>query len=196
VILDRTNRTVTIDLTFEGYENAGRVPMNANTTEFINTLSASLKKAKSRANGCKIFIGRTERRFMSFGKLDFRHVRMLLASLIFMLGCNGCCVGVVAKVRNDTGKEISLTEINAGQIPILPVTIPAGSSRICSGVMSDASWIVSDGKSKFVFNDVSPIGTMRGRSRTDSRFTSMFPCNRVTQHGIGNQNRQFMLSST
>ncbi len=27
VILDRTNRTVTIDLTFEGYENAERVPV-------------------------------------------------------------------------------------------------------------------------------------------------------------------------
>jgi hypothetical protein len=48
--------------------------------------------------------------------------------------------------------------------------------------MLDASWIVSDGKSQFVFDDVSPIGTMRGKSRTESRFTSMFPCNRVTQH--------------
>ncbi|HEY1717547.1 MAG TPA: hypothetical protein VGH42_04535 [Verrucomicrobiae bacterium] len=119
---------------------------------------------------------------MSLKKMNSYRGGMLLAVLLLALCGNGCCVGTVTKVRNNTGKEISLSVINAGQIPALPVTIPAGSSRICSGVMMDTSWVVSDGKSKFVFNDVSPIGTMRGKSRTESRFTSMFPCNRITQH--------------
>jgi hypothetical protein len=105
------------------------------------------------------------------------------ATFLFLaLFVSGCCVGTVTKVRNKTGREIFLTVINANQNPAPPVTVPAGSSHTCSGVMLDASWIVSDGKSQYVFNDVSPIGTMRGRSRTESRFTSMFPCNRVTQH--------------
>lgn len=43
-------------------------------------------------------------------------------------------------------------------------------------------WIIFDGTSEYIFDDVSPVGAMRGRSRTESRFTSMFPCNRVTQH--------------
>jgi hypothetical protein len=115
-------------------------------------------------------------------KPGFCWIGMSWAALVFVLCCSSCCVGMVTKVRNKTDKEISLTVIDGNQNPAPPVTIPAGSSRLCSGVWLHASWIVSDGKSQFVFNDVSPIGTMLGKSRTESRFTSMFPCNRVTQH--------------
>ena len=125
---------------------------------------------------------------MSLKKLNFRRFGMFLAFLLF---CSGCCVGIVTKVKNNTGKEISITVIQPLGKPSSPVIIPAGTSRICNGVIpgdtgvyvkAEISWIISDGKSQFLFDNVSPIGAMRGASRTESRFTSMFPCNRVTQH--------------
>ena len=108
---------------------------------------------------------------------------MRFALLVALAICgNGCCVGFATKVRNHTGREISITVIHPGQIPSTPVPIPAGASGICDGVIAGESWIVSDGQSRFCYNELSPIGAMRGPSRTESRFTSLFPCNRITQH--------------
>jgi len=44
------------------------------------------------------------------------------------------------------------------------------------------SWTVSDGQSRFVFVDVSPIATMPDAFVSSSRLTGDFPCKRVTQH--------------
>jgi hypothetical protein len=47
---------------------------------------------------------------------------------------------------------------------------------------SPDSWIVTDGQLRFTFADVSPIAAMPDAFISRSRFTSDFPCRRVTQH--------------
>ena len=44
------------------------------------------------------------------------------------------------------------------------------------------SWSITDGQARFTFADVSPIATMPDQFVSRSRFTSDFPCKRVTRH--------------
>jgi hypothetical protein len=44
------------------------------------------------------------------------------------------------------------------------------------------SWIITDGRFRFTFADVSAVATMPGAFVSRSRLTRDFPCLRVTQH--------------
>jgi hypothetical protein len=113
-----------------------------------------------------------------------RHSLLLLP---MMLTLTGCCIGFTTSVRNESGRDIQLTVMRHSQ-QTETVTIRASSTARCRGVMPTVpegtpdSWLVSDGQSRFTFADVSPIATMPKRFVSSSRFTSAFPCKRVTQH--------------
>jgi hypothetical protein len=113
-----------------------------------------------------------------------RYFMPAIALAAFLL--NGCCVGFTAKVRNETGRDLRLTVVrHSGQSDA--VTIRAGTAARVAGVMphldwSPDSWVIADGQSRFTFADVSPIAAMPDAFISSSRFTSMFPCRRVTQH--------------
>jgi hypothetical protein len=99
----------------------------------------------------------------------------------------GCCTSFTTTVRNETGRDLTLTTMrHSGQTET--VAIRAGAKARCGGVMprsldgSADSWMVSDGRSQFVFADVSPISTMPRAFISSSRFTRDFPCRRITQH--------------
>ncbi len=99
---------------------------------------------------------------------------------------SGCCVRMAAKVRNETGRDVRLMVVrHSGQTDV--VAIKAGSSALVAGVMphldwSPDFWVVTDGQARFTFGDVSPIASMPEAFISGSRFTSDFPCRRVTQH--------------
>jgi hypothetical protein len=99
----------------------------------------------------------------------------------------GCCVRVATSICNQTSRDIVLT---VQQPPGAPVTarIPAGCSRVCDGVMpsEDAQrrqqWEVFDGQRHLFFTDLEPIAALPDDFVSSSRFTSDFPCERVTRH--------------
>jgi hypothetical protein len=104
-----------------------------------------------------------------------------------MLLFTGCCASSSTSVRNETGKDLNLTIIRLSQ-QVETVTIRASSTGRCSGIMptlSDepaVSWIISDGQSRFIYADVSPIATMPSRFVSSTRFNRDFPCERFTHH--------------
>jgi len=108
----------------------------------------------------------------------------LMATAVML---TGCCTNIATSVRNESGRDIQLTLIHLSQ-QTETVTIHAGSTGRCKGVIpshpsySPDSWIISDGQSRFIFSDVSPIATLPSPFVSRSRFTRDFPCNRVTRH--------------
>jgi|SRR5208282_3902653 len=99
----------------------------------------------------------------------------------------GCCTSIITSVRNESGRDLTLTVFrHLGQTETL--AIRAGARGRCGSVMprsldgSADSWTVSDGRSQFVYADVSPIATMPGAFISSSRFTGDFPCRRIAQH--------------
>src|SRR5262249_14343238 len=114
-------------------------------------------------------------------------MRNSLLLLIAVLALSGCCTGIATSVRNESGRDIQLTLVSHLQ-GTQTVTIRASATARCSGVMpafrdgTTDSWIIADGQSHFRFADVSPIATMPKQFISSSRFTSDFPCNRITQH--------------
>jgi|ERR1019366_4642400 hypothetical protein len=114
-------------------------------------------------------------------------MRFFTLCFVAMLMLTGCCTSISTSVRNETGRDIKLTAIWQSQ-QVETVTIRASSTGGCSGVMPTLpgqlpeSWIISDGQSRFIFADVSPIATMPSRFVSSSRFTRIFPCKQITQH--------------
>ena len=110
-----------------------------------------------------------------------------LPALAALLMLTGCCTSITTTVRNESGRDIRVTIVRQSQ-QFETVAIRAASIGRCKGVMSSFSghqpdsWIVSDGRSRFTFTDVSPVATMPGAFIGSSRFTMSFPCKRVTQH--------------
>jgi hypothetical protein len=113
-----------------------------------------------------------------------RHLPLILLCALVL---TGCCIHITTAVRNETGKNVTLIiHRYSGQAETL--AIRAGAKARCGGVMPRSldgaadSWTVSDGQSRFVFVDVSPIATMPDAFVSSSRLTGDFPCKRVTQH--------------
>ena len=110
--------------------------------------------------------------------------QMFLLLIFVILMATGCCVTPSTRVRNETDKILKLTTYWQSQ-QIETVTIPARSTGRCVGVMPiqpPTSWVISDGQSRFIFTNVSPIAVMPSEFVSNSRFTSNFPCKRFTQH--------------
>ena len=111
-------------------------------------------------------------------------LRLLLLVTAFCF--SGCCVGFATKVRNESGRAVSIETKRAFDGANEVVMIPAGASRLCSGVAltlgTPDCWIISDGHSHFVFEDVSPIARLKWPAAIRSRFTKIFPCSCVTRH--------------
>jgi hypothetical protein len=112
-------------------------------------------------------------------------VRPLTVACLLLL--SGCCTEICTSVRNETGKDVNLTLLrNAKEVET--VMIRARSAAECGGIMPPLpgtppdSWIVRDEHARFTFEDVSPIASMPGAFVSSSRFTSIFPCKRVTRH--------------
>lgn len=109
-------------------------------------------------------------------------MRILLSLLVAMLMLTGCCVTSLTSVRNETHKDLSLSVVRQSE-QVETVMIRASSTGRCGGLMLNVpdqpavSWIISDGQSRFIYADVSPIATMPGPFVSSSRFTSDFPCN-------------------
>ena len=116
-------------------------------------------------------------------------VRQLVPVTILggILMLTGCCVNFTTAVRNQTGKDVVITVCSA-RGGTEREAIQAGAKAYLRGAMprypdgACDSWMVSDGDSKFIFSDISPIATMPSAFISRSRFTRDFPCKRVTQH--------------
>lgn len=115
---------------------------------------------------------------------------MMRYSLLFLpvvLFLSGCCTSFTTSVRNESGRDIQLTVMRRLQ-QTETVTIRAPSTGRCGGVMPRAldgtadSWVISEGQARFTFADVTPIATMPKQFVSRSRFSSNFPCQRITQH--------------
>jgi hypothetical protein len=125
--------------------------------------------------------------WLSDGKAAGYAGRYLISAIaLAILFLSGCCVRVAASVRNETGRDIRLTIVRySGETNT--VEIKAGSAALVAGIMPNLdwppdSWVVTDGQAVFTFADVSPIAAMPDAFISRSRFTSDFPCRRVTQH--------------
>jgi hypothetical protein len=108
--------------------------------------------------------------------------RLILLAVIICTG--GCCVHLVTSVRNETGRDVLLAW-NHGTNETSSVAIPFGKTRTTCGVVgspADESWIIFDGQTRYVFSDLSAIAKLPDDFVSSSRFTSDFPCLRVTRH--------------
>lgn len=116
-----------------------------------------------------------------------RIMRYSLLLLPAALTIGGCCTSFTTAVRNETGRDVQFTMMGRSH-QTETITIRASSTGRCRGVMpatldgTTDSWVISDGQSRFTFADLSPIATMPKQFVSSSRFTSNFPCKRVTQH--------------
>jgi hypothetical protein len=114
-------------------------------------------------------------------------MRLLMLVLIAPLALTGCCISLKTSVRNETGKNITITFLR-GSNQVENITIPAASTSLCSGVIPTIpgsppeSLIISDGQMQYTFADVSAIAMLPRRFVSSSRFTSDFPCKRFTTH--------------
>ena len=121
-------------------------------------------------------------RWHSFAKTAVSFLA-LAATLIL----DGCCVNISTSVRNETDENLILTHIGQFQ-QFGTVMIRAHSTGRSDGILpaesgkSPDSWVISDGRSKFNYTNVSPIASMPRAFVSRSRFTSDFPCNRITYH--------------
>ena len=114
----------------------------------------------------------------------YAYSTLLIVLAAFFL--TGCCVRLAATVRNQSGRDLRFTVVRHSG-PTEAVAIRAGTKARIAGVLphldgSPDAWIVTDGQSRFTFADVSPIAAMPDAFISCSRFTSDFPCRRVTQH--------------
>jgi hypothetical protein len=114
-------------------------------------------------------------------------VRTLPPFFALLMLLPGCCVSSSTSVRNETGRDIHLIVYHGSQA-LEGVTIRASSTGKCGGItagadgMSADSWVVTAGRERFTFADVSPIATLPGAFTSSSRFTGDFPCKRITRH--------------
>ena len=115
-------------------------------------------------------------------------MKKLLPCLLLILGLTACHggMGFATKVRNQSGRTIAVAGGIDGNSAADATTIRSGGAGICSGVVSkpgqQVTWAISDGQMRYIYNDVSLIGTLHDSSATYSRFTGSFPHNRVTRH--------------
>lgn len=114
-------------------------------------------------------------------------MRRLSLAILSTAMLTGCCTSITTVVRNGTGRDITLT-MSRHSGPTETIAIRTGSKGRVRGVMppgldgSTDSWTVSDGRSAFIFADVSPIAIMPHAFISSSRFTRDLPCKRITQH--------------
>jgi len=120
--------------------------------------------------------------------LPFALTTLQLFLLVAVICSSGCCVNLVTSVRNETGRDVLLTW-NHGSGETGLVAILAGKTRTACGIIgslpgspADTSWIVFDGQTRYEFSDLSAIAKLPDDFVSSSRFTSDFPCLRVTRH--------------
>ncbi|HSY18563.1 MAG TPA: hypothetical protein VK815_09530 [Candidatus Acidoferrales bacterium] len=106
--------------------------------------------------------------------------------LALIVCTSGCCVGLATKVRNETGKDVLVTVVDPTGHRT-STAVPAGMSRQCGSIINlgkdeHFSLVVSNEQSLFTFADASAIGRLPDAFMTRSRFTSDFPCLRITRY--------------
>jgi len=112
-------------------------------------------------------------------------MRILLLIFLPTLMLTGCCINFSTKLRNETSRDVLLTRTwpsqTAEREQTETVLIYAKSNARFYG--DGKSWIISDGKTRYVFSDVSPIATMPSRFTSSTRLTThWFPCLRITRY--------------
>jgi hypothetical protein len=112
---------------------------------------------------------------------DFTRMRLLMPLFLAVLA-NGCCIRSVTSVHNVTGWDVSLTVIREGAHP---ETLALGSD---ASVLIDeftsgrpTAFVFTDGKFSYTFTDISAVQQLPSRYVSSSRFTSDFPCKRITR---------------
>ncbi|MBW8864835.1 MAG: hypothetical protein JF609_07920 [Verrucomicrobia bacterium] len=110
----------------------------------------------------------------------------LFLVLSLIVCTSGCCINLATKIRNETGKDILITMVDPSG-HLVSTAVPAGMTRLCGGIMNLGkkerfSLVVSNWQSQFIYADVSAIGSLPETFTTSSRFTSDFPCLRITRY--------------
>lgn len=110
-----------------------------------------------------------------------KSVVLLFSAALLVAMLNGCCVGIRTSVRNASGSNLTLV----GGFPRVETnTLPISKTVLCGGVLGepDDVWIISDGKSQFIYTNISLVATIPAEFVSHSRLNSDFPCLRITRH--------------
>jgi hypothetical protein len=102
--------------------------------------------------------------------------------LLLALLASGCCIRSVTSVHNVTGRDVNLTVVRErGQDETLMLR-PHASVLIDEFASSRPSaFVITDSGFRYTFADISAVQELPSRYVSSSRFTSDFPCKRITR---------------
>ena len=102
--------------------------------------------------------------------------------LLLAMLASGCCIRSVTSVHNVTGRDVGLTVIREGA-HAETLTLGPGASVLIDEFTSGrpSAFIFADAGFSYTFTDISAVQQLPSRYVSSSRFTSDFPCKRVTR---------------
>jgi len=108
-------------------------------------------------------------------------MRLLLPVLLALL-TGGCCIRSVTSVHNVTGRDISLTVVRDGGHDET-LSLRSDASVLIDEFTSGrpTAFVVADSGFRYTFADISAMQQLPSRYVNSSRFTSDFPCKRITR---------------
>jgi hypothetical protein len=111
-----------------------------------------------------------------------RTVKLFLPLLLTMLTI-GCCVRRVTNLHNVTGRNVILTVVRDGGHKDSIALRPGSSTLIDDFIAAGrpVAWVVADSEVHYTFSDISAFEYLPSRHVSSSRFTSDFPCRRITR---------------
>lgn len=108
-------------------------------------------------------------------------MRLLLPLLLALL-TGGCCIRSVTSVHNVTGRDVSVTVVREGGRDETLALKSDGSILIDEFNRGrPTAFVVTDSGFRYTFADISAVQQLPSRYVSSSRFTSDFPCKRITR---------------
>jgi hypothetical protein len=114
----------------------------------------------------------------------YGQVRQMTSLLPFLLllSVNSCCIRTVTSVHNLTGREVSLAVVrDGGNEETLPLSPDASVLIDDFAGGRPTALVVTDRAFRYTFHDNSLVQGLPRRYVSSSRFTSDFPCKRITR---------------
>ena len=112
---------------------------------------------------------------------NFTRVRLLLPLLLVLL-VSGCCTRSVTGVHNSTGRDVDLTVVREGEHD-KTLALRSDASVLIDEFAGSrpTAFVVTDGGFRYTFADISAAQQLPSHYVSSSRFTSDFPCRRITR---------------